>query len=514
MQKYKTGLPLNQRLRGLLIGRFQPFHNGHLYLIKHALQKVDKLILAIGSANIVDDNNPFTTEQRLEMLQMVIKNEGIEDKITKIILLDDYFDNDKWYKNTIKKSGEIEVVIGNNDWTNSIFKERGYEIMEVDLYRRYIYEGYKIRTLMKNIKPWSNLVPVYLAEFIKHCYKMNNEKYFRYYHVAIGGTFDHLHKGHKQLINTALKYGQIVSIGITTDEFIQNKLYADKIELYAERKKSVISYIKQQHRTNKIYIFPLSSMVGSTDTDGTIEALVVSKDTFANAVKINKIRKQNHLPKLQIILTKMVKDNFGNIISSERIRKGEIDEEGKVWKMKKIIRLPESLRQELRKPLGKVIEGDEKELGIAVHKVEKFEKLKKSTMIISVGDIISFSLEREGIIPDVKIIDNRSRRESVPESWSSNRNSRKNQTNSFNFAGTISKDAVNAIQKTISVFLKTNKKQTIIIKGEEDLLALPAVLFAPIGSIILYGHWELGVIMVEVSKEKKKIIQDIVNKFV
>ena len=46
----------------LIVGRFQPFHKGHLFLIKKALEKANKIIIGIGSANIIDENNPIDFE--------------------------------------------------------------------------------------------------------------------------------------------------------------------------------------------------------------------------------------------------------------------------------------------------------------------------------------------------------------------------------------------------------------------------------------------------------------------
>ena len=65
---------------GLLIGRFQPFHNGHLYLIKEALQSVDRLIIGIGSSNVQNEDNPFDYETRKEMIQTVFAYESLKGK--------------------------------------------------------------------------------------------------------------------------------------------------------------------------------------------------------------------------------------------------------------------------------------------------------------------------------------------------------------------------------------------------------------------------------------------------
>jgi nicotinamide-nucleotide adenylyltransferase len=61
-------------MNGLLIGRFQPFHLGHLEALQFALSKVDKLWVGLGSSNkSIEKNNPFTAEQRKEMILLMIQ---------------------------------------------------------------------------------------------------------------------------------------------------------------------------------------------------------------------------------------------------------------------------------------------------------------------------------------------------------------------------------------------------------------------------------------------------------
>ncbi len=159
MQKYSTGL---------LIGRFQPFHNGHLWLIKHALKFVDKLVIGIGSANVQDKNNPLGCEERKKMAEEVIVHENLSDQISKIVPLDDFHDDEKWFQNTLRQTGPIDAVIGNNEWVNDIFEKQGYPILRVGYYKRYILEGEKIRQLIKENKPWENRIPNYLLRITNY----------------------------------------------------------------------------------------------------------------------------------------------------------------------------------------------------------------------------------------------------------------------------------------------------------------------------------------------------------
>src|SRR3989338_5032574 len=81
---------------GLIIGRFQPFHLGHLYLFQETLKKVDKVIVGIGSVNIHDDNNPFTQTEVELMLSSVLAHEKWTDRIIQTFCIPDIHDDKKW----------------------------------------------------------------------------------------------------------------------------------------------------------------------------------------------------------------------------------------------------------------------------------------------------------------------------------------------------------------------------------------------------------------------------------
>ncbi len=151
---------------GLIIGRFQPFHNGHVYLLKEALKISDKIIIGIGSSNVSDENNPWSKDLRRKMIEQIIKEEGIADKIISIVEIPDVPDDDEWYKITRQRVGSFDVSIGNNDWVNGILKRHAVAVVEVPFFKRYMLEGWKIRKLIKEGKPWQNRVPSYIISLL------------------------------------------------------------------------------------------------------------------------------------------------------------------------------------------------------------------------------------------------------------------------------------------------------------------------------------------------------------
>lgn len=324
-------------------------------------------------------------------------------------------------------------------------------------------------------------------------------------HVALGGTFDHLHDGHKALIDKAFKIGTHVSIGVTSDTYVKNKSFASVIESYVERKKALEKYLQEMGFKKRANLFRLHDSYGTAITQKNIEAIVVSRETVPNARKINSLRLKRFMPQLKIVLVPMVKGNNKKIIRSERIRQGEIDRQGnpfiKILTTKKRHIMPEQLRSELRKPLGKVY----KRAGDFINTIEG------PTLIVSVGDIITASLVSVGIVPDIQIIDFKSRRKkdtsvSIP--------SRVKPFRVLNSAGTLSQTLARALKKAYSTFFKTKQPQYVIVKGEEDLTALVAILLAPLGSIVVYGQYGLGIVMVPVTEKIKRQTLSLLGKFV
>lgn len=153
---------------GLVIGRFQPFHHGHKYLLEKALELCGKIYIGIGSSNKSDNKNPYSTDKREEFLKKFISEENLEDRVIKIIRLDDNPDDDVWFENLYKKTGPFDVTIGNNPWNNGIIERHGIPAISIGFHKREILEGEKIRNLMEKKKKWEERVPSYLVEHIKN----------------------------------------------------------------------------------------------------------------------------------------------------------------------------------------------------------------------------------------------------------------------------------------------------------------------------------------------------------
>lgn len=146
--------------------------------------------------------------------------------------------------------------------------------------------------------------------------------------VAVGGTFDEFHRGHRVLLIKAFEVGEHVLIGLCSDEFVKKMGKPHVTAPYEERLKELCDFLKSLGVSDKAEIVPLNDPYGNTLADRCIEALVVSEETEKTAIEINQKRSEAQLPLLTIITIRMVPAENCKPISTTRIREGEIDREG------------------------------------------------------------------------------------------------------------------------------------------------------------------------------------------
>ena len=167
----------------IVLGRFQPFHNGHVHLVETAL-KLGPTIIAIGSAQESwTFDNPFSGDERAEMI-----TGWVGQKNLKIVQIDDLNDPPNWVEHAIKFHGEGTMVTSDES-IKELYEQAGFPVKWVDLSQRDSLEGWRVRTTMKMLstimddeaqtKILSETIPVEIVEWL-----VENDALYRFYELS------------------------------------------------------------------------------------------------------------------------------------------------------------------------------------------------------------------------------------------------------------------------------------------------------------------------------------------
>jgi len=344
----------------------------------------------------------------------------------------------------------------------------------------------------------------------------------KYNCVVCGGTFDHFHKGHEEFLKYTFSLGEEVIVGVTSDSYVKKSNLKNhlppaggisKIETFEKRKQAVLDFIKKEDALNKSEVIKINDLFGPTlSKDLLIDAIVVSRDTRKGAEIINARRKELGLKELNLFIAPQVLAEDGKLISSARIRNGEVNREGKLYVkslwLKTNLVLPENLRQEFKEPFGELLQ-----------EVDLKSEMN-SPCVITVGDVTSKIFNEKSLGQKLSVIDFKVAREkkfvNVKELGFVGDEVI---FNADNPAGLITSGL---FKKLAEIFQPGIKKKTILqVNGEEDLAVLPLVLLAPLNTIIYYGQPPLrsasfegqaGIVKVIVSEKSKDKAYNLVSK--
>ncbi len=318
--------------------------------------------------------------------------------------------------------------------------------------------------------------------------------------TLLGGTFDHFHKGHEEFIKFALSLSKELVIGLTSDEY--TKIFkGEYLENYDKRKKTLEEFIKGEDAVDRVNILKINDVYGpSISAEHEFDALIIVEKTKKGAVTLNLKRRELGFLPLDVIVSPSIKAEDGEIISSSRIRAGKIDRAGKIfinpkWLDHGLI-IPESIKKELRKPLGELIIGD------ALGDIKG--------VIITVGDVSSKRFNDKSMNQKISVVDFSIGREIKFSEISEIGFSGKEEIIKVNNpAGKITPGLFKAIDEALS------KKGRVIIEvaGEEDLSVLPAILAAPLGLTVFYGQPKEGIVRVEVTEDLKEKVYRVLTEF-
>ena len=148
----------NQIIRGLMVGRFQPFHNGHLYLSNQILQECDELIIAIGSAQFnYIYKDPFTAGERVLMIHAALSESKVDLTRCYVIPIVNDENNARWLAHLRSMVPSFNILYSGNDFVTNLVSQE-IKIKKPLFSKKNVYNGTNIRKQMARMQNWKNLV--------------------------------------------------------------------------------------------------------------------------------------------------------------------------------------------------------------------------------------------------------------------------------------------------------------------------------------------------------------------
>jgi uncharacterized protein (UPF0218 family) len=138
-------------------------------------------------------------------------------------------------------------------------------------------------------------------------------------------------------------------------------------------------------------------------------------------------------------------------------------------------------------------------------------ELRAAKKVVAIGDMTAFYLLKASIVPDLAVVDNKTKRMPIPDHVVQSLDHDSYRTIEVkNQAATLTKDLIDQIRTS----LEGVERVKIIVDGEEDLATLPAILYAPLGSVVVYGQPDEGSVLVEVTRDKKMQIIEFMKRMI
>jgi cytidyltransferase-like protein len=326
---------------------------------------------------------------------------------------------------------------------------------------------------------------------------------YKYSAVICGGTFEHLHEGHKNFLKFAFSISEKVYVTLTSDKY--TRMYKPHVASFLDREHGVKKFLEQEQVLERAEIIPIHDIYGiALNKKLDIEALVVTEETVRGAEKVNDKRKSLGMKPLIIEVTPLQLGPIGLPISSTQLRTGMFSSKGELLIKNDLIytdlHLPQTLRRELQKPFGTLA-------------TEDMLSSLDSVKTIAVGDVTTKVLHEHKVRQMVSLVDFVVQREKQEESLEK-----------LGFLGDevilhannppgVITPSLWATLGEAKKFLMMRKEIVLVVNGEEDLAVLPILLEFPFGYTICYGQPGVGMVIVQITQDTKKQAIAILSRF-
>jgi nicotinamide-nucleotide adenylyltransferase len=155
-------------MRGLMMGRFQPFHLGHLDLVKQILDECDEVIIAITSSQFnYLEKDPFTAGERIEMIHNSLKESDVELSRCFIVAIENQFNIATWASYLKSVLPNFDKVYSGNDYVQMLLADSGINVVHPKFLDRLQYNATRIRLMIISDDNWQNFVPNAVVDFLK-----------------------------------------------------------------------------------------------------------------------------------------------------------------------------------------------------------------------------------------------------------------------------------------------------------------------------------------------------------
>ena len=147
-------------MRGLMMGRFQPFHLGHLNLAKQIIDECDELIIAITSSQFnYLEKDPFTAGERIEMIHNSLKESSLDLTKCFVLSLENQFNISTWASYLKSTLPQFDKVYSGNDYVSMLLSDSGIKVVKPIFLDRNQYNATKIRSMIISDDNWKDFVP-------------------------------------------------------------------------------------------------------------------------------------------------------------------------------------------------------------------------------------------------------------------------------------------------------------------------------------------------------------------
>lgn len=150
------------------MGRFQPFHLGHLELVKQILNECDDVIIALtGSQFNYIEKDPFTSGERIEMIHQTFKENKLDLSRCYIVAINNQSNVATWASYLKSALPIFDKVYSGNDYVAMLLADSGYAVIPPNFLDRQKFNATKIRKMISNDEDWEKLVPPAVSKKIK-----------------------------------------------------------------------------------------------------------------------------------------------------------------------------------------------------------------------------------------------------------------------------------------------------------------------------------------------------------